>query len=86
HAGLRGQDSGNALVDVLFADGSQATNPGGRLPHTIAKARENYSVDILYASGDQTPQITYIEAILIDYRWFGAKSITLRFEFGFGLS
>ncbi|KAK4698909.1 beta-glucosidase, partial [Phenoliferia sp. Uapishka_3] len=32
------------------------------------------------------PQITYTEELLIDYRWFDAKDITPRFEFGFGLS
>ncbi|SCV70580.1 BQ2448_3342 [Microbotryum intermedium] len=32
------------------------------------------------------PQITYSEGLLIDYRWFDAKAIAPRFEFGFGLS
>lgn len=68
HAGLPGQESGNALVDVLFADGDQATNPSGRLPYTIAKAREDYPADILYTSSDTTPQITYEEGLNIDYR------------------
>ncbi|KAJ7477444.1 glycoside hydrolase superfamily [Mycena latifolia] len=86
HAGLPGQESGNALVDVLFADGSQATNPSGRLPYTIARQREDYPADILYSSDMQTPQITYEEALNIDYRWFDAKGISPRFEFGFGLS
>jgi len=39
HAGLPGQESGNAIVDVLFG----AVNPSGRLPYTIAKARGDYS-------------------------------------------
>ncbi|KAJ7908199.1 glycoside hydrolase superfamily [Mycena leptocephala] len=86
HAGLPGQESGNALVDVLFADGSQPTNPSGRLPYTIAKQRGDYPADILYSSSMQTPQITYEEALNIDYRWFDAKGITPRFEFGFGMS
>ncbi|KAJ7833847.1 glycoside hydrolase superfamily [Mycena olivaceomarginata] len=86
HAGLPGQESGNALVDVLFADGPQATNPSGRLPYTIAKARGDYPADILYVSGDGTPQLTYDEGLGIDYRWFDSKNIAPRFEFGFGLS
>jgi beta-glucosidase len=69
HAGLPGQESGNALVDVLFADGSQPTNPSGRLPYTIAKQRGDYPADILYSSSMQTPQITYEEALNIDYRY-----------------
>ncbi|KAJ7710040.1 glycoside hydrolase superfamily [Mycena metata] len=86
HAGLPGQESGNALVDVLFADGTQATNPSGRLPYTIARARADYPADVLYTSSDGTPQITYEEALGIDYRWFDMNNITPRFEFGFGLS
>ncbi|KAJ6459974.1 glycoside hydrolase superfamily [Mycena sanguinolenta] len=86
HAGLPGQESGNALIDVLFADGEQATNPSGRLPYTIARARGDYPADILYSSTMQTPQITYDEGLHIDYRWFDLKEITPRFEFGFGLS
>lgn len=30
--------------------------------------------------------VPYEEGLLIDYRWFDAKNITPRFEFGFGLS
>ncbi|KAJ7099740.1 beta-glucosidase [Mycena epipterygia] len=86
HAGLPGQESGNALVDVLFSDGSQATNPSGRLPYTIAKQRADYPADILYTSSDTTPQITYTEGVKIDYKWFDANNITPRFEFGFGMS
>ncbi|KAF7358310.1 Beta-glucosidase [Mycena venus] len=86
YAGVPGQETGNAIVDVLFADGAQATNPSGRLPYTIAKAREDYPADVLYASGVGTPQITYEEGLGIDYRWFDINNITPRFEFGFGLS
>jgi beta-glucosidase len=68
HAGLPGQESGNALVDVLFGDSPQATNPSGRLPYTIAKLREDYAADILYASTEETPQITYEEGVSIDYK------------------
>ncbi|KAJ7099289.1 glycoside hydrolase superfamily [Mycena belliarum] len=86
HAGLPGQESGNAIVDVLFADGKKATNPSARLPYTVAKARDDYPADVLYSSKEETPQITYTEAMQIDYRWFDAKNIAPRFEFGFGLS
>ena len=63
-AGLPGQESGNALVDVLFG----AVSPSGRLPYTIAKARGDYPADVLYESGMETPQITYAEGVDIDYR------------------
>ncbi|KAF8160393.1 beta glucosidase [Mycena galopus ATCC 62051] len=86
HAGIPGQESGNALVDVLFSDGSQATNPSGRLPYTIAVQRSDYAADVLYTSSETAPQITYSEGVNIDYRWFDLNNITPRFEFGFGLS
>ncbi|KAK7036371.1 Fn3-like domain-containing protein [Favolaschia claudopus] len=82
NAGLPGQESGNAVVDVLFGE----VNPSGKLPYTMAKRREDYPADILYNSGEGTPQITYDEGLNIDYRWFDAKNIEPRFEFGFGLS
>jgi len=81
-AGLPGQESGNGLVDVLYG----AVNPSGRLPYTIGKQRSDYAADILYSSPDSIPQVNYGEGLLIDYRWFDAKNITPRFEFGFGLS
>ncbi|KAJ7059386.1 glycoside hydrolase superfamily [Mycena amicta] len=88
-AGIPGQETGNAIVDVLFGDSPQATNPSARLPYTIAKQRADYPADILYTSNEPSgvnPQITYEEGVNIDYRWFDAKNIAPRFEFGFGLS
>ncbi|EIN06360.1 beta-glucosidase [Punctularia strigosozonata HHB-11173 SS5] len=82
YAGLPGQETGNAIVDVLFG----TVNPSGRLPHTIAKSRSDYPADVLYTSSMETPQITYEEGVNIDYRHFDAAGITPRFEFGFGLS
>ncbi|EIN08756.1 hypothetical protein PUNSTDRAFT_120347 [Punctularia strigosozonata HHB-11173 SS5] len=81
-AGIPGQETGNAIVDVLFG----AVNPSGRLPYTIAKARSDYPADVLYSSTEQTPQITYSEGLNIDYRHFDSAGIVPRFEFGFGLS
>lgn len=66
--GHRGRKVG-ALVDVLFSDGPQATNPSGRPPYTVAKAGEDFSADVLYSSTMQTPQITYEEGLNIDYRY-----------------
>ncbi|KAG8759897.1 hypothetical protein FRC14_004667 [Serendipita sp. 396] len=81
-AGLQGQEAGNALVDVLYGN----VNPSGRLPFTIAKQRSDYAADVVYESDAAIPQIDYTEGLLIDYRWFDAKNIAPRFEFGFGLS
>lgn len=81
-AGIPGQESGNALVDVLYGD----YNPSGRLPYTIARKREDYPADIDYVSTD-TPvetDVNYTEGLFIDYRHFQAKGISPRFPFGYG--
>ncbi|KAJ7884536.1 hypothetical protein B0H14DRAFT_2260933, partial [Mycena olivaceomarginata] len=97
HAGVPGQETGNAVVEVLFSDSPQVTNPSGCLPYTT---REDSPADVLCTSIDGTPQITwgltagafYFFCFLCDangvplYRWFDIKNITPRFEFGFGLS
>ncbi|OAA67089.1 glycoside hydrolase family 3 protein [Niveomyces insectorum RCEF 264] len=75
-AGLPSQESGNALVDVLYGD----TAPSGKLPYTIAKTAADYGTTI--SRGDDN----FAEGLYIDYRHFDQKSIEPRFEFGFGLS
>ncbi|KAK7055678.1 Fn3-like domain-containing protein [Favolaschia claudopus] len=86
HAGIPGQETGNAIVDVLFADSPHATNPSARLPYTIARKRGDYPADVLYHSEERVPQITYKEGVNVDYRWFDVRGVEPRFEFGFGLS
>jgi len=60
-AGLPGQESGNALADVLFGD----VNPSGRLPYTIAKTIDDYPVRI-----EKNKDIVYTEDLRMGYRWF----------------
>jgi len=80
-AQLPGQESGNALVDVLFG----AVNPSGRLTYTIAKRREDYNADVVYENPGNL-QLTYSEGLKIDYRHFDSANIEPRFEFGCVLS
>jgi beta-glucosidase len=80
--GLPGQESGNALVDVLYGD----YNPSGRLPYTIGKSIDDYSAQVDYTFSLEIVQIPYTEGLLIDYRHFDAANITPRYEYGFGLS
>ncbi|OCK84763.1 glycoside hydrolase family 3 protein [Lepidopterella palustris CBS 459.81] len=83
-AHLPGQESGNALTDVLFGD----VNPSGRLPYTIAKNEDDYgpTSKILYLPNNIVPQQNFTEGLYIDYRHFDKYNITPRFEFGYGLS
>lgn len=85
HAHLPGQESGNALVDILFGD----ENPSGKLPYTIGKTLEDYGpgAQILYDVNAIPPQQNFSDAgLYIDYRHFDKEGITPRYPFGFGLS
>ncbi|KAG5731649.1 putative beta-glucosidase L [Termitomyces sp. T112] len=82
-AGAAGEETGNAITDVLYGD----WNPSGRLPYTIAKQASDYPAQLV--TGGQPADILnipYTEGLEIDYRHFDARNITPRFEFGFGLS
>ncbi|GCB20149.1 probable beta-glucosidase M [Aspergillus awamori] len=85
-AHLPGQDTGHALVDILYG----RANPSGKLPYTIAKQASDYGT-LLHPSEPQTPyglfpQSDFSEGVYIDYRAFDKDNITPQFEFGFGLS
>ncbi|KAF4814308.1 putative beta-glucosidase E [Colletotrichum tropicale] len=84
YANLPGQESGNALADVIFGD----VNPSGKLPYTIAKSLKDYGAagQILYLPNGVVPQQDFSEGLYIDYRHFDKFEIEPRFEFGFGLS
>ncbi|KAI9683030.1 MAG: hypothetical protein M1822_006223 [Bathelium mastoideum] len=84
-AGLPGQESGNALVDVLYGK----YNPGGKLPFTMGKKFADYGTKVLSVPNNGltgSPQIDYTEGVFTDYRHFDAKNITPTYEFGYGLS
>ncbi|KAI4614471.1 hypothetical protein J4E83_007125 [Alternaria metachromatica] len=83
-AGLPGQESGNAIVDILYG----RHNPGGKLPFTIGSSQEEYGPDVTYepTNGHGSPQDNFDEGVFIDYRAFDKKNITPIYEFGFGLS
>ncbi|KAF2763584.1 putative beta-glucosidase L [Pseudovirgaria hyperparasitica] len=75
-AGIAGQESGNALVDVLYG----GTSPSGKLPYTIARRAADYGTTILPGTD------TFDEGLFVDYRHFDKAAIEPRYEFGFGLS
>ncbi|KAL2851068.1 glycosyl hydrolase family 3 N terminal domain-containing protein [Aspergillus pseudoustus] len=87
YAHLPGQDSGAALVQVLY--GKQS--PSGRLPYTVARKASDYGhlLGPEVPAGDLNlyyPQSNFTEGVYIDYKAFEAQDITPRFEFGFGLT
>ncbi|KAI5468115.1 glycoside hydrolase family 3 protein [Mariannaea sp. PMI_226] len=84
-AHLPGQDSGNALVKLLYGEAQFS----GKLPYTMARNESDYPVYAPCRRRDEKdfdPQCDFTEGVYLDYRAFDAKGLTPRFEFGFGLS
>lgn len=85
-AHVPGQESGKALINLLYGD----ENFSGKLPYSVPKNESDYDglagpalPEGIY---EFFPQADFTEGIFIDYRAFDAKNITPRYEFGFGLS
>ncbi|XXH02477.1 hypothetical protein Hte_008853 [Hypoxylon texense] len=80
-----GEETGNAITDVLWG----VAEPSGRLPYTIPKTLADYGPDIVESAESNAPdgwQSIFDEGQLIDYRHFDANDIEPLYEFGFGLS
>ncbi|RDW92678.1 hypothetical protein BP5796_02072 [Coleophoma crateriformis] len=77
YSGGLGQQSGNAIADVLYGD----VNPSAKLTNTIAKQASDYPASVC-----QTVECPFSEGVYIDYRWFDKEDIEPRFPFGHGLS
>jgi beta-glucosidase len=61
YGGLLGQDSGDAIADILYGN----INPSGRLTYTIAKNESEYPSEIC-----TTAVCNFIEGVYVDYRHF----------------
>ncbi|KAJ9612025.1 hypothetical protein H2200_003620 [Cladophialophora chaetospira] len=83
-ANLPGQESGNALADVLFG----RADASGRLPYTVGKSLADYGpgAPVLYYPNHIIPQADFKEGLFIDYRHFDKAGIAPRYPFGHGLS
>ncbi|CAJ2499888.1 Uu.00g027410.m01.CDS01 [Anthostomella pinea] len=80
YGGALGQESGNALDDVLFG----AVNPSGRLVHTIAKNESDYDANTRVQ--EDNLELDFSEGNYIDYKYFDQQAIEPRYAFGYGLS
>ncbi|KAF5698493.1 glycosyl hydrolase family 3 n terminal domain-containing protein [Fusarium mundagurra] len=86
-AHLPGQESGNAIVDILWGH----VNPSAKLPYTIPAQEEDYDIPIVNLSTSKVTspgawQADFTEGQYIDYRRFDHSQIDPLYEFGFGLS
>ncbi|KAJ4005979.1 glycoside hydrolase 3 [Fusarium irregulare] len=83
-AHLPGQDSGEALVKLLYGEADFS----GKLPYTIAKNESDYNVyePCGVEEGSTDPQCDFEEGVYLDYRSFDDRGVEPRFEFGYGLS
>lgn len=87
-AHLPGQDSGRALVSLLYGDVSFS----GKLPYTVARNESDYGALAHHVVTPENstyglfPQDNFSEGLYIDYRAFDAQNITPRYEFGYGLT
>lgn len=79
YGGPLGQESGNAIDDILFG----AVNPSGKLINTIAKNESDYDSNTQIT---EELEIDFSEGNYIDYKYFDKYNITPRYEFGYGLS
>jgi beta-glucosidase len=79
-----GSEAGHAIADVVSGD----VNPSGKLPFSFpVKLEDNgaHSFGEQSYPGDGESQ-TYMEDILVGYRWHDTKDIKPLFAFGYGLS
>ena len=79
-----GSQAGNALANVLSGE----VNPSGKLPFSFpVKLQDNGAIHYGEQSypGDSINQ-TYLEDILVGYRWHDTKKIPALYPFGHGLS
>jgi len=75
-----GQETGNAIADVLFGE----VNPSGKLPTTFPRRLQDNPAYINYPG--ENGQVLYGEGIFVGYRYYDKKDIAPLFPFGYGLS
>ncbi|KAL2841347.1 glycoside hydrolase superfamily [Aspergillus pseudodeflectus] len=80
HAWYGGQETGNAIMDVLFGK----INPSGRLSVTFPKRLEDTPAFLSF--GKQDKMLHYGEGVFIGHRYYEKLKTPPLFYFGYGLS
>jgi beta-glucosidase len=80
HAWYGGNETGNAIADVLFGD----VNPGAKLSLSFPKRVQDNPAYLNYTS--QKGRTIYGEDVYIGYRFYEATQKEVLFPFGHGLS
>ena len=75
-----GQETGNAVADVLFGD----YNPSGKLPVTFPEKYEDNPSFPYYLKDKNKAE--FGEGIYVGYRYYDSKNVEPLFPFGYGLS
>jgi beta-glucosidase len=75
-----GQETGNAIADVLFG----RVNPCGKLPQTQPARYEDNPAFDNYPGADGV--VRYEEGVFVGHRHYDANAIEVRYPFGHGLS
>jgi beta-glucosidase len=75
-----GQETGNAIADVLFGE----VNPSGKLPTTFPKRLQDNPAYINYPG--ENGKVLYGEGLFVGYRYYDKKEVEPLFPFGYGLS
>lgn len=81
-AWFNGMEGGNALVDVL----SGKVNPSGKMPFTTPVSLDQSPAHALGNFPGRDLKVNYEEDILVGYRWFDTKGLSVVYPFGYGLS
>jgi beta-glucosidase len=83
YAGYPGQEGGKAVAQILTGK----VNPSGKLTATFEKQwTDDPSHDNFFEKNKGDGFITYAEKLLVGYRYYDRKNVSVNFPFGFGLS
>jgi beta-glucosidase len=80
HAWYGGNETGNAIADVLYGD----VNPSGKLPLSFPVCVEDNPTFLNYRA--ERGRVLYGEDVYVGYRFYEATKRATLFPFGYGLS